>query len=221
MRRLALILLLARAPARTRTASTCGVKDGESLGADRGRVLRRSQVREFHRVDSKLTAGKPVRPGEWLRVPVSSEIVTSPGYVRDAGRHATSATPSATLARRAQRPVGGRDAGGRDDVPGAVRRDVHAPGNESLAKIAAHLSRRREARAELLRALQLPRRRRAREGRADHGPALHVRLQPAKQKPLDDKAKARRELQRDRREARARSRSRGRVRRGGLATSRR
>ena len=128
----------------------------------------------FIMVANKLTHPRPLKPGERLRIPVTREVIDrARRHVRVARARRTSATSGARpfLAEfNDMSPDDSLPAGTPLSIPFTVTHTAQATGDRSRA------SRRRtsatRSNAELLRALQLPREGRAREGRADHRPDL-------------------------------------------------
>jgi phage tail protein X len=174
---------------RVRQGDTLELIAAEFYG-DRGKAV-------FIVAENKLTRPRPLRPGERLRVPVSHEITTAPGdtfeslamtYLGAARRGAFLAEWSG-LSHEDSLP-----AGTPITIPFTLAYTAQSP--ESLAEIARTFFG--DARnAELLRHYNQLERSSIDRGETLLIPAYHVRLNLAKQPPLDAESKARRDHRRD------------------------
>lgn len=173
------------------------VKQGDTLEliaaefyGDRGKAV-------FIAAENKLTRPRALRPGERLRVPVSHEITTAPGdtfeslamtYLGAARRGAflaewTGLSHDDTL-----------PAGTPITIPFTVAHTAQSP--ESLAEI-ARLYFGDGRHAEMLRHYNQLERGAIERGDTLLVPAYHVRLNAARQPPLDAESKGRRDHRRD------------------------
>ncbi len=147
--------------------------------------------------ENKLTRPRPLKPGERLRIPVSHEITTSPGdtfeslamtYLGSARRGAFLAD-WAGLSHDAPLP-----AGTAITIPVTVAHVAQA--TESLADI-ARLYFGDARNAEMLRHYNQLEKPSIDKGETVQVPAAQVKLNPAKQPPLDPESRARRDHRRE------------------------
>lgn len=174
---------------RVRQGDTLELIAAEFYG-DRGKAM-------FIAAENKLTRPRPLRPGERLRVPVSREITTSPGDTFEslAMTYLGAARRGAFLAEWSGLPQDDSlPAGTPITIPFTIAYTAQTA--ESLAEIARiYFGDARQA--EMLRHYNQLERSSVDKGDTLLVPAYHVRLNAAKQPPLDPESRARRDHRRD------------------------
>jgi LysM repeat protein len=172
------------------------VKQGDSLQLIAAEFYGDRTKAVFIMVENKLTHARPLKPGEWLRIPVSRDLTTSPGDTFEslAATYLGSARRGTFLADfNGIAPGDSLPAGTLVTIPFTI---VHtAAATESISDIAkAYFGNGKNA--ELLRRYNF-----LEKGSLDRNeplivPVYHVRLSTAKMPALDAKSKARRDHRR-------------------------
>jgi LysM repeat protein len=174
---------------RVRQGDTLELVAAEFYG-DRNKVM-------FLVAENKLTRPRPLKPGERLRIPVPHEITTSPGDTFEslAMTHLGSARRGAFLADWAGLSHDDSlPAGTAITIPLTVAHVAQA--TESLADI-ARLYFGDARNAEMLRHYNQLDKPSVDRGETVQVPASSVKLNPAKQPPLDAESRARRDHRRE------------------------
>ena len=196
----ALVVLALPAPVRAQDQANdvvYRVRQGDSLELIAAEFYGDRNKAMFIVTENKLTRPRPLRPGERLRIPVSHEITTSPGDTFEslAMTHLGSARRGAFLADWAGLSHDDSlPAGTAITIPLTVAHVAQA--TESLADI-ARLYFGDARNAEMLRHYNQLDKPAIDKGETVQVPAYQIKLNPAKQPPLDPESRARRDHRRE------------------------
>lgn len=189
----ALLVTLARAePDPKVDTTTIRTREGDSYGLLAAEFYGDRKHALFILRENNIKAPKPLRPGTRLRIPIAREIVTSPkdSFATLADTYLGDAKRGHYLAQfNGLDPDDSLAAGTQLVIPFVITYTAQGP--ETLGTIAAtYLGN--ATHADLLRRYNFLDGLEVDKGQAILVPAFHVKLQPAKLRALDEKAKERR-----------------------------
>jgi LysM repeat protein len=200
MKRAALVLLAAtvcRAALAQDDTQVYRVKQNDTLSLIAAEFYGDRTKAGFIMVENKMTQPRPLRPGERLRVPVSREVIASPGETFQSLAETYLGNPrrGSFLAELNKMPDEDRiPAGTPVVIPFTVTHTAQAV--ESLGSIAATYFNDRNQ-GEMLKRYNFLDKTTLEKGEAILVPSMNVQLQASKMPPLDAEAKERKAMRRD------------------------